>query len=144
MRTHQPWRAFGTALLLFLSWAGAALCGAPADRIVGTWRGTSTCVDRVAAPACNDEVVVYEIERSAGKPDSVTTKEDKLVDGKRVPMGVLEFKRGVTEDAWLTEFETPRVHGRWELLLSGDQMTGTLLLLPSKTVVRRMSLVRDK
>ena len=26
---------------------------------LGTWRGTSTCVDRELAPACKDEIVVY-------------------------------------------------------------------------------------
>ena len=33
--------------------------------IVGTWQGTSTCTDRVAAPACSDEVAVYEIADTA-------------------------------------------------------------------------------
>jgi hypothetical protein len=28
------------------------------QELVGTWKGTSTCTDRVAAPACRDEVVV--------------------------------------------------------------------------------------
>ena len=40
---------------------------APVDEIVGTWRGSSVCVDRQAAPACNDEQVVYEIGASPGR-----------------------------------------------------------------------------
>jgi hypothetical protein len=29
-------------------------------QLIGVWRGTSICTDRVAAPACHDETVVYE------------------------------------------------------------------------------------
>ena len=48
----------------------AAKTPGPAE-LIGTWRGTSTCTDRVAAPACNDETVVYEF--SAGpKPRPLT------------------------------------------------------------------------
>jgi len=38
----------------------------PAARILGTWHGTSICVDREADRACGDEAVIYEIDSAAG------------------------------------------------------------------------------
>ena len=74
-------------------------------------------------------------------PDKVTVRADKIVDGKRVLMGALDFTR--TDDgSWITEFETPRVHARWQLVVNGTAMSGTMELLPSKTVVRRIELKR--
>ena len=75
--------------------------GATAE-IVGTWRGTSRCVDRVAAPACNDEQVIYEISATPGRESAVTVNADKVVDGKRVPMGALDFARDPKDGSWKT------------------------------------------
>ena len=47
--------------------------------ILGTWRGTSTCVDKVAFPACHDEVVIYEIRSHLTAADSVIVRADKVV-----------------------------------------------------------------
>jgi hypothetical protein len=110
------------------------------DEIVGTWRGSSVCVDRQAAPACSDEQVVYEIRGRAGKPDVVTVKADKVVDGKRVPMGDLDFTHEAKSGSWITEFENARVHALWRLAVKGRTMTGTMILLPSRAIVRRMDL----
>ena len=129
------------AVCLLLAAVGAEAAKA-SESILGTWRGTSTCVNREAAPACNDEQVVYEITAIAGAPDRVTVKADKIVDGKRVPMGGMDFTRE-GEGVWGTEFETPRLRARWQLAVAGTAMNGTMMLLPSKTVVRRMKLKRD-
>ena len=65
---------------------------APSDHkpseLIGTWRGTSTCTDRVAAPACHDEVVVYRITPVKGS-DSLSMDALKIVNGKEEEMGVL-------------------------------------------------------
>jgi hypothetical protein len=111
---------------------------------VGTWRGTSLCVDRRAAPACNDERVVYEIGVSPGKPDTVTVKADKVVDGKREFMGALEFTHEAKSGSWTTEFENSRVHALWRLTVTGETLRGTMVVLPSKAVVRRMDLKKEK
>jgi hypothetical protein len=118
--------------------------GGTVDEIVGTWSGSSVCVDRQAAPACNDEQVVYEINASPGKPNTVTVKADKVVDGKRVSMGVLEFTHDAKSSSWTSEFETPRVHALWRLTVTGAMLAGTLTLLPSKAVVRKIDLRKDK
>lgn len=116
----------------------------PVDEIVGTWRGSSLCVDRQAAPACNDEQVVYEIGASPGKPNMVTVKADKIVDGKREFMGVLDFTYEAKSGSWTTEFENPRVRALWRLTVTGETLTGTMVVLPSKAVVRRMDLKKEK
>ena len=122
---------------------GETLAG-PVDEIVGTWRGTSACVDRQAAPACTDEEVIYEIVANPGQPDSVTVKADKVVEGKRVPMGPLDFTHEATSRSWTSELKTPQVHALWRLSVSGTTLSGTLTLLPSKAVVRRVDLQKDK
>lgn len=117
---------------------------APVEKIAGTWRGSSVCVDRQAAPACNDEQVVYEIGASPGKPNTVTVKADKVVNGKRESMGDLDFTHDAKSGSWTTEFENSRIHARWRLTVDGETMKGTMVLLPSGAAVRRMDLKKEK
>ena len=132
--------SLGVAFVLVLADVpGEALVG-PVDEIVGTWRGTSACVDRQAAPACTDEEVIYETVTNSRRPDSVTVRADKVVDGKRLPMGFLDFTYEATSRSWTSELETPRMHALWRLSVSGTTLSGTLTLLPSKAVVRRVNL----
>lgn len=113
---------------------------AAAEEIVGTWRGSSVCVDRQAAPACNDEEVIYDISPGAAKPDTVTVKADKVVEGKRANMGALDFSRDKRSGSWISEMETPRLHAVWRIEVKGTTMTGTLTLLPSNAMVRKLDL----
>ena len=139
------WRIAVAALFLMTCLARAeGPGGGTVDEIVGAWSGSSVCVDRQAAPACNDEQVVYEINASPGKPNTVTTKADKVVDGKRVSMGVLEFTHDAKSGSWTSELETPRLHALWRLRVNSAMLTGTLTLLPSKAVVRKIDLRKDK
>lgn len=121
-----------------------ARCDSPVDRIVGTWRGSSTCVNREAAPACKDEQVIYEISPTPGKSNAATVKADKIEDGRRVPMGTINFTYDAQKEDWKADLETPRVHALWRLRVQGPTMTGTLTLLPSGTVVRNVKLQKDK
>jgi hypothetical protein len=139
------WRVSVAVLFLMARLArGEEQGGGTVDEIVGTWSGSSVCVDRQAAPACNDEQVVYDINASPGKPNTVTANADKVVDGKRLSMGVLELTRDAKSGSWTSELETPRVHGLWRLTVNGAVLTGTLTLLPSRAVVRRIDLRKDK
>jgi hypothetical protein len=139
------WRVPVAAMFLI---SHLALCegqsGGTVAEIVGTWSGSSVCADRQAAPACNDEKVVYEINATSGKPNTVSVNADKVVDGKRVSMGVLEFTRDTKDGSWSSEFDTPRSHAVWRLTVNGTTLTGTLTLLPSKAMVRKVDLRRDK
>jgi len=109
---------------------------------LGTWRGSSTCVNRRIAPACNDEVVVYEVRR-AEKSATAVLKADKIVDGQRVPMGELEFVYASKEGCWRSEFRTPRVHAAWCLDVAGGTMTGRLRDIPTNADIRKVQARRD-
>lgn len=137
-------RSLVVAFVVVVACAPGEALAVPVDEIVGTWHGTSACVDRRAAPACTNEEVIYEIAASPGHPDAVTVTADKIVDGKRVPMGSLDFTLEATSRSWTSELETPRTHALWRLSVSGTTLSGTLTLLPSKAVVRRVDLRRDK
>jgi hypothetical protein len=139
----SSWRIPLAACFLVAGLARAGGQGA-VEMIVGTWSGTSVCVDRQAAPACNDEKVVYEVKASPGRPDAVTIQADKVVDGKRVPMGDLPFTYDAKSGAWTSELETPRVHALYRLKVAGPSLTGTLTLVPSGAVVRRIDLRKDQ
>jgi hypothetical protein len=113
--------AFAMAFALACAVGSRASFGAePAalDGFLGTWRGSSACTDLVADPACRDEVVVYDDVRPSGK-----------------------VRQG--EGCWRTEFETPPFHDVWCLVVKRRQMTGTLRLLPSGSIVRRVQLRHD-
>ena len=129
-------------LVLLVAGAQAGSDGSNASQLTGTWRGTSTCTDRVAAPACKDETVVYEF--SAGSRGSVHWKADKIVAGKREPMGELDLTYDAAEACWKAEFSGPSVKTVWRLVASGDQLTGSGRLVPGNQVVRRIEVRRDR
>ena len=114
----------------------------PLTEFLGTWRGTSTCVNLQVTPACKDEVVVYEIRRS-DKPATVILAADKIVDGQRQPMGDLEFVYDAKEACWRSELNTSRVHAVWSLKVVGRTMTGHLRDIPTDTDTRDVRLERD-
>ena len=96
-----------TALTAAASPPTNAQSGVPApSQLLGTWRGTSLCSDRVAAPACNDETVVYEFTPGP-KPGEVHWAADKVVDGKRVPMGEFDLAYDKPSACWRSEFKSP-------------------------------------
>jgi hypothetical protein len=113
---------------------------APSE-LVGTWRGTSTCTDRIAAPACRDEVVVYEFT-SGEKSGTVHWKADKVVDGQRQTMGELDLAFDSGKRCWSAEFRSPRAHRVWCLTVEGARLTGTGRMLPGGETVRRIEAQR--
>jgi hypothetical protein len=117
--------------------------GAPAQAApAGVWRGTSTCTDRVAAPACTDESVVYTFTPGA-KPGTIRWAADKVVNGQREPMGELELTYDAGESCWKADFSSPRVTSVWRLVVNGSHITGTATLLPGKQIVRRIDVRKD-
>jgi hypothetical protein len=124
-------------LLVSAELAAQRPAGDPAN-LIGTWRGTSTCTDRVALPACNDEVAVYEFTIGA-KPGIILWKADKVVDGQRQPMGELELTYDKSESSWKVETGT-RVKSVWRLTVEGTHLTGTAKLLPGNEMVRKIDL----
>jgi hypothetical protein len=140
-----PWRfaVLGCAVAAVAAAAARdAGQGVGPDQIVGTWRGTSTCTDRVAAPACRDETVVYEF--TPGRGGTVHWTADKVVDGRRERMGEFDLSFDRAEACWKVEFSSPRVRGVWRLAVDGSRMTGSARLLPGNEKVRTLDLRKDR
>src|SRR5262252_543190 len=94
-------RLFGSGLLLSTVLAAAAVEGAPTnDAFLGEWQGTSTCVDKDKYPACKDETVIYHVAAASDGDSHVTLTADKVVEGKVVTMGTLDFRFDSSVKAW--------------------------------------------
>ena len=109
--------------------------------VVGTWSGQSICVGK--RPACKNETVVYRFEPVSGKSTVVTVFADKIIKGKRVPMYKLDFQYDESKRTLSCEFTKGRTHGTWEYkITTGDTMEGTGIVLPGKSVARRVKVKR--
>ena len=109
-------------------------------KVLGTWAGQSICVgDR---PACKNEHVVYRFVAVDARPGFVRQLADKVIDGKRVPMGALEFEYHDADATLTSEFTRGQTHGVWAYKVLGDTMTGTLMILSDNTLGRRVSVRR--
>jgi hypothetical protein len=104
------------------------------DFIIGTWTGTSTCVG--VRPACRNETVVYRFVPLDGHPNQVRQLADKIIDGKRVPMGALVFDLDQQRHTLRSEFTVGQTHGEWSYAANGASLTGTLVILPERSVAR--------
>jgi hypothetical protein len=107
------------------------------SELIGTWRGTSTCSDRVATPACHDEVVIYEFTPGS-TPGAVRWSADKVVDGQRQPMGAFDLTYDSGGKCWAADFSSPRGGLRWCVVVDGDHLTGFGQRLPGKQTVRKI------
>jgi hypothetical protein len=114
--------------------------------IKGVWRGTSICVNLEAAPACKNEEVIYEFrETTPPVSGKLNLNADKIVDGKAVPMGEFEVVWVPAEGAWSSEIQTPRVHALWSFKQpKSDELAGTLVLLPDRTLIRKAAAHRAR
>jgi hypothetical protein len=100
----------------------------------GTWEGKSTCVgDR---PACKNEIVVYRFITFDGVPWQLRLLADKIIEGKRVPMGALLFAYDDSTKTLQCEFKRGTTHGVWSYEAVGDSLIGTLIVLPYGTKSR--------
>ena len=72
----------------------------------------------------------------------MTLLADKIIDGRRVPMYKLEFHFVDADHSLTCEFRRGQMHGVWKYTVSGDTMTGTLVILPDDTFGRRVSVHR--
>lgn len=112
-----------------------------ASGLVGSWRGTSTCVDRVHFPSCHDEEVIFDAVARDSGGDTVTVRADKIVQGHREFMGESNYVRG-SDGLWVAEFRNERVHTRLTLRLSGSKLIGHIIDIPTGRTVRDQALTR--
>jgi hypothetical protein len=116
--------------------------GSGPTQLIGTWRGTSLCTDRVAAPACHDETVVYEFT-TGPKAGTVHWAADKVVNRQRQRMGEFDLAYDEAEGCWKAEFSSPRVRSVWRLVVDAAQLSGTARLLHGNQTIRKVSLRKD-
>lgn len=101
--------------------------------IVGVWRGNSIC--SVKDSACHDEENVYRITANTGRPGWVTVVGSKIVDGKEIVMGSLEWRF----DEQKRTLDSP--DGAFHFTVQGDTLDGTLTR--NNQVFRRIHLKRE-
>ena len=101
--------------------------------IAGVWRGQSSCEQRESA--CREETVVYRFSPLPDKPGSFSASADKIVDGKAVNMGTLEFRYVEGQHVLVCEY----AQGVWRLSVDGEKMEGTLTR-PDGSLFRRVVL----
>jgi hypothetical protein len=65
-------------------------------------------------------------------------RADKIVDGKRVPMGELELVYNRNDSCWRALFTGPRGQTVWCVVVAGAALRGTGMLLPGKQIVRKI------
>ncbi len=110
--------------------------------ILGTWAGTSTCVGN--RPACKNESVVYRFLAVDGQPHQVRLLGDKIVDGKRLPMGGIVFDVDEQTGTLRGEFQRGQTHAVWSFTLDGDEIKGTLVVMPEGAIGREVSVHRAR
>ncbi len=113
-----------------------------AVELIGVWRGTSSCTDLIAAPACHDETVVYEFT-AGSQPGTVHWLADKVVNGQRQPMGEMDLEYDKTEGCWKAFFTSPRVKSVWRLSVDGARLSGTARLLPGNQTIRKVEVRKE-
>lgn len=112
-----------------------------APDLVGSWHGTSKCVDRAHFPNCHDEEVIFDVVARGKSGDTVTVRADKIVQGHREFMGELDYVRGAN-GVWTAEFRNERVQSRFTLRVSASRLIGQLIDIPSRRIVRDQTLTR--
>jgi hypothetical protein len=108
------------------------------SKLLGDWEGESVCADP-NRPACRNEHVVYHISKKEGETDAVTIDADKIVNGKPENMGALDCKHDASKSTLTCEFTVNGTHGVFEFTINGDEMEGTLRILPAGTLGRRIN-----
>ena len=105
--------------------------------IAGIWRGQSSCEQKQSA--CREETVVYRFSPLENKPGSFSVSADKIVDGKPVHMGTLEFQYVEDQHALICEYG----QGVWRLSVAGEKIEGTLTR-PDGSLFRRVALHKER
>ena len=109
----------------------------PENSFIGTWHGTSICVDRMTDGACKDEEVVYVVKGIRSVRDTVEMEAFKIINGERVSMGTMNPAYSHGSHLWTFELDT-RVHAFWAFQVNDSTVNGTLAELPSKRLIRKV------
>ena len=129
--------AFVVLLLATSVAAASPQSAAKATLSSGAWTGHSLCVDKARHPACKDETIVYRFVRTA--PHAATLYADKILAGKREPMGALRMQLGQDDRSASAHFTWGRGTGTWAYTMTSDTtLTGTLKDDPGGALARNV------
>jgi hypothetical protein len=106
------------------------------SQLVGDWRGESKV--QAKNTAAKDEVVVWHIAKGS-EPGKLIVTADKIVDGKAISMGALEFNYNRENNQIVCDNE----RGVWKLTVKGNTLDGTLTLR-DQTVLRHVALEKTR
>ena len=129
------------ALALF-AWVGSQRLGAQAREIIGTWRGSAVCANRAKDLTCRDETVIYDVDTVGAARGNVMLRAHKMVNRDRQFMYAMQLKV-ISSHTWQSDFTQSTFHGRWEYTVNGSVMTGRLIEMPSRRLVRRVTVRRS-
>jgi hypothetical protein len=126
------WLAFGVSFSV----------AAQPTSLAGDWTGESICFGN--NPSCHDEKVIYHVSVDVSDQTKVKIAADRIVDGKLVPMGVIDLICDPSKQTLTGETQTARYRLWWEFTIKGNVMEGTLSVLPNKTIARRIKVQKDE
>ena len=109
-------------------------CAQDESHLIGDWKGESIC--QVKNSPCHDESVIYHISKEK-EANRFLVYADKIIDGKPVNMGTLNFNYEKENNALVCTFK----NGTFKFIITGNKMEGTLIT-PDKILFRRISLVK--
>ena len=141
LRYARPMLAVLT-LLFAVEATAAAPVPAPKAEILGFWKGSSICAPIEAAEYCKDEIVAYNFVDVPDQPTTVSLKAGRIKDGAVQPMYAIYFNHRPEDGSWTSELARGERRGRWSYVVKGDELTGTLVLLPEGTVARSVTAKR--
>jgi hypothetical protein len=140
MRMNSGTRLLFALIALAIACAFAATAADdPRAALLGIWRGSSICTG--ARAACRDETVVCHV-RPGAKPDMVTFAMNKVVDGKELEMGDLDFKIDFAAHRLVSDYDNGRVATRWSFTWTEKKLVGTAVTMPDGTKIRDIVLHR--
>jgi hypothetical protein len=115
--------------------AEAQLTGLPDANPLGTWRGTSSCVERPSG--CADQDIVYRITRTASA-DTLAVGLGRMRDGREDAAGSLTC----AIDAARGFITCSVAEGRWRFAARHDSLFGQLRLRDG-TLIRQVHATRS-
>lgn len=106
--------------------------------VVGDWEGESLCT--IKDSPCHDEHVVYHLKRDEKDQAKLEMSANKIVNGEELYMGSLQCRYSATSEELNCHYKKD---DRWDFKVSGDEMTGTLII-PENKLYRKISVRRKR
>jgi len=129
------------ALIIAILVSGSICSLSASDKaVLGSWEGESKCT--IPDSPCHDEQVLYQITEDKKDPFQLNLDAYKVIEGNPEFMGTLachfESRAGV-----LSCTSSTRQKDDWEFRVTGDTMSGRLMVDAGKTLYRRVTVHRS-